>query len=265
MLQVKLLKNLNKSLKLTILTVLAVLISVAYSGNILALSSTSSATSSATLAQRMTNLKSRADTEIQKRISALSVLNSKISANKKLTAVQKSAFTTAINGEISNLTTLKTKIDADTDLTTLKADVQSIVQSYRVYMVYMPQIHIMAASDAITTASINLLVLEAKLQVRITAAQKAGKDITALQTQLADMKAKLADANIQATNAYNLVSPLTPGGYPGNITQLQAGRADIKNGSSDLKAAWTDAKNIIATLKSLQASKTSTSSASSSQ
>src|ERR1035437_2225976 len=88
-------------------------------------------------ANSVQNLKSRADSEITRRISSLTELISKINTLKKLSVTDKSSFVSKLQTEINSLNTLKTKIDADTDLVTLRTDVASIIQSYRVYALFL--------------------------------------------------------------------------------------------------------------------------------
>ena len=205
---------------------------------------------------RVTDLKSRADTEITRRTTSLNTLFAKINGLKKLSDADKTTYTTNSQNEINSLNTLKTKIDADTDLATLKTDVQSIVQDYRVYLVYMPQIRILSSADTMDVTA-DLLTTEAgQLQTAINNAASGGHDVTALNTLLSDMNAKITDAKTQYQNATNLVTGLTPQGYPGNKTSLITARADIKAGAGDLKTAHQDALQIRTDLKAFSLSPT---------
>ena len=207
---------------------------------------------------RISNLKTRANTEIDKRVSSLNELVTKINANKKLSSTQKSSFVSDIQNEIDALKTLKTKINADTDPDMLKTDVKSIVDSYRVYALYMPKIRILEGADIINVNVTNFNNLATKLNERITKAKTEGKKVTDLETIYTELTTKVTDATLQSTNAYNLVINLTPSGYPGNKTQLEQARTDIKNASTDLKTARADAKKIIDGLKLLNPKVTST-------
>lgn len=201
---------------------------------------------------RITNLKSRADAEIDRRITSLNKLLTRISGMKRLSSAQISAFTSEIQTEITNLTNLKAKIDADTDLATLQTDVKSIVLSYRVYALFMPQLHILAAADRILEYTDKFTAFATKLQSRITQAQSQGKDVSSLQAALTDMEAKIADAKTQANNAIAEVTPLTPDGYPGNKSTLLDARSKIKAALTDLQGARQDAMTIINGLKGLK-------------
>ncbi len=199
---------------------------------------------------RMDNLKNRANQEITRRIASLQKLLTRISEIKKITDSQKASFTSQVQTEINNLTTLQAKIQADTDTATLKTDVQSIVQSYRVYALFMPKIEILGAADRILTTSDQVTAEVTKLQTKIDEAKAKGKDVTTLQALLTDLQAKVTDAKLQAQNAITTVTPLTPDGYPGNKTSLESARTMIKTGHQDLLTAREDAKKIIKELLS---------------
>jgi predicted nucleic acid-binding Zn-ribbon protein len=193
---------------------------------------------------RITDLKNRANREIDRRIEKLTDLMNKISNAKHLTSDQISSLTASIQTEINNLTALKTKIAADTDLATLRSDVQSIVKSYRVYVLYIPKIAIMFAGnriiDIVTKMTDPTTGIVSKLQTRLQ-----GNTDANLQADLTDMQAKLTDAKTQAQNAINTVSSLTPDGYPANVSILQNARSMLQTARQDIVSAIKDAKMII--------------------
>lgn len=208
---------------------------------------------------KVENLKQRADREIERRITSLNRLIDKINGLKKISDSQKAIFIKQIQDEITSLTNLKAKIDADTDLATLKTDVQSIVKSYRVYLLFIPKINVLVAADTLDTIADKLDALAAKLELRINTAGDV--DVTKLKTTLDDMKAKIADIRIQAQKARDAVTSLTPEGYPGNKGILQEGRQYIVAGKKDVRDARQDAIIIIQGLKGIINTKTSTESA----
>ncbi len=199
----------------------------------------------ARLGNRENNLKSRADTEITRRISSLNNLITRINQFKKLSADQKTSLTAQVQAQITSLNTLKTKIDADSDIDTLKTDVKSIVDSYRIYLLFIPKIHILAAADVELQAVDTFTDLYTKLQTRIQAAGNPAN----LTSALSDMQSKTADAKTQATNAQETVLPLTPDDYPNNKTQLEAARTMLQTGRHDLDQARLDARTIVQALK----------------
>lgn len=200
---------------------------------------------------KIANIKSRADTEIDKRLASLNAAATRINAAKKLTTADKSNFSAQIQTDISNLTTLKTKIDADTDLATLRTDAKTIFADFRVYAVFLPQIHLLSAVDTMGVTADNLTAIATKLQTRIQTDQGKGKDVSQLQAWLADMQSKIADAKSLYIAVEAEVSPLTPAGYPGATATLKDARTKIKTGAADLRAAWQDARQIVGALKAL--------------
>lgn len=204
------------------------------------------------------NLKNRATNEINRRIDSLNKLLTRISEFKKLSTTQKSTLTTQVQAQITALNTLLAKINADTDTATLKADVKSIVDSYRIYALFMPQIQILGAADRVLTIIDEMTTHATTLGTKITAAKTAGKDVTDLETLLTDMNAKIADAKTQAQAAIDAVTPLTPAGFPGNKTTLQSARQMVEAAVKDLNMARQDARKIIVGLTKLGTTTTTT-------
>src|SRR5258708_5569583 len=213
--------------------------------------SISSAVNPQKLADRISAEKQRGDTLINDRLTKLNNMLSKITAAKKLSATDKSAFSAKIQANITGLTNLKAKIDADTDAATLKADIKSIFTDYRVYAVFAPQTGELAAADAMTEAADTLSALADTLASRIQQARTAGKDMSSLQTLLTDMKAKIADAKTQYANVESQVAGLAPSSYPSSTAILQSARTMLKTGRQDLQTALQDAKQIRQGLQAL--------------
>lgn len=202
--------------------------------------------------QNITNLKQRADQEITRRVSSLNALIVKINKIKKLPSSNKTSLITQVQTEINNLNALKLKVDADTDLATLRKDVQSIVQSYRVYAFFIPQINLLIAADALSTNADNLTVLYNKLQTLVGKSRVTGTTLTNLQNLLSNMQAKITDAQSQYQAVETEVIALTPQGYPTNKTVLQDARQKLRIGTADLKSARDFGGQIIVILRGLK-------------
>jgi hypothetical protein len=197
--------------------------------------------------------RARADAQIDARITALNNLEARIGQMTKVTSDQKASLDASIQASINDMTALKAKIDADTDNATLKADIQSITKSYRIYILVLPQGRITAAADRIITIVGLFNDLSLKLQARISAAQAAGQNVTALNASLSDMNAKTADANVQAQAAINEVVVLKPDNgdktiMASNDAALKDARAKLKVAMGDLKTARQDAGSIVKAL-----------------
>lgn len=207
-------------------------------------------------AESMVTIKAKADQKITLRVDMLNKVIARINDMKKISATDKATLTAKLNVEIGKMNTLKAKIDADTDLAVLKADVQSITTSYREFKVVRPQALIRAAVDRMDVTADMLSDIAAKLQARITAAQTAGKDVTAMNASMVTMKAKIADAHTQYNNAETAVAPLLPDFgvqtvIDSNKAILVAAKANIKTGAQDLKDARDAGKSINQALRVL--------------
>jgi hypothetical protein len=224
---------------------------------------TTSSTAETTRAERA---KEKAVKEIDRRIASLNAIVERISLMSKVTDLLKTNLKTNTQNQINALTALKVKIEADTDLATLKTDVKSITDAYRIYALVMPQARITAAADRMATI-INMLVsVGTKLQARINAAKAGGADTTALEAAWADLGTKLGSAQEHAQAAVNLVMPLAPDQgdktvMASNETILKLAQGEIKLGQADLVAARKDVAAIIKGLGSLKANTSATSSA----
>jgi chromosome segregation ATPase len=186
---------------------------------------------------------------IEKRVQSLQNLAARISSMTRLSSDQKASLSASINAEVDALNSLKASIGSDTSTTSLKADVQSITKSMRVYMLVIPQAQIAAAADRLLATAAQFEALSVKLSARIDAAQTAGKDVTALNTALSDMNAKAADAKVQANAAISATVNLKPDNgdasvQASNTAALKDARTKLEAARADLKAAFADAQTI---------------------
>lgn len=205
--------------------------------------------------KRIAAQKDRANKEIDNRVNALNALIDRINKMARISDSNKASLKSTIQTVIANLTNLKAKIAADTDEQTLKTDLQSITKEYRVYMLVVPEMQIMAAADRIKTSADMLATVANKLQARISQLP-AGTDTTSLQSSLADMNAKIADAKSQADAAIAKVSALKPDQgdktvFQSNNQALKDARSKIQAAQKDLVAAQKDAKTIVQKIKDI--------------
>lgn len=201
----------------------------------------------------LANLKDRADREIDRRVTSLTALMSRITDLKRLTAGQKSSFSSQIQANISDLERVKTKIANDSDLAAMRSDVKSITESYRIYLVFIPKIHFLAAIDATASAQTKLGNIATELDGKLKTLAANGADVSHLQADLNDMNARLSDASSQTSALENKLITVTPDGYPGNRTVLVDGKNTMASIRKDLADARADARKIVDGIKSLAA------------
>ncbi len=197
-------------------------------------------------------LHTRCDTEITARLTSLSRALTRLNSMQKLSADQKQQYTSTVQSNISGLTSLKTKCDADTDAATLQADTKSIVTSYRIYLEFIPQTALLAASDRLNSIVDQFTILTTKLQTRISDAQSQGNNVTSLQSDLADMQTKIADVKTQTATISSQIGLLQPSNVntdaAGTKTDFQTGRTALQTAQSDVRAALADARLIVSSL-----------------
>ncbi len=242
-----------------LLPALALAQSVGVNANVHVNAATSIGGSATISATAMTTAKSRADKEIDRRITALNALNTRVQAMTRVTSSFKAQLSTNIQSQISSLTTLKSKIDADTDSAALKTDIKSITTSYRIYALIMPQSHIAAAADRAVNIATMESALGAKLKVRVDAAAAAGSDTTALNALLADLASSTTAAVVQAQAAVTLTAALQPDNgdktlQQSNLKALQDAHKDLQAAQQDLVQGRKDITNIVQDLRALGAS-----------
>jgi hypothetical protein len=205
---------------------------------------------------RLSDIITKANTDIAKRVEALNALNTRVQGMKNESSDEKASISSQVQTNITGLTTLKAKIDADTDASLAKDDIKGIFSNFRIYALVIPQGWIAASADRVATISGLMTSLSAKIQARIAADQSVGKSVTSLTAVLAEMNAKVLDASSQSVSANASVTALVPDQGNASIaatnkSTLVAAHAKIKIATDDLKAARKDVATLLAGLKSL--------------
>ncbi len=208
--------------------------------------------------ERMRNAKERAQAEIERRIAGLQRLLLRIEAMKRVSDSFKGELKTTVDAEIANIEALAAKIEAGTSTSTLKADIQSITKSYRIFALIMPQANIAAAAERIVTITATMGEIGAKLKIRIDeAAATAGSDTAALSDELISLSAHIDAANTYAEEAVEGTANLEPDGGDETVLQanqaaLQAAREKLRLAHEEIVAGRANIKAIIDGLKALQ-------------
>ena len=200
---------------------------------------------------RITAIKTKGDSEINRRLTSLSSLQSKINGATKLTANDKAYLSSEVNSEINGLTSLKTKLDGDTTLADARTDAKTIFTGYRVYALVVPKVSLIKTADDQQVVEDKLTALAQKLQTRLDAAKSSGKNTTALQAKLNDMRTQISNAHDISSAIEAKVLVLQPSDYNSDHALLSGDSAQLKAAHSNNVAARNDAKAIIDGLKSL--------------
>lgn len=196
-------------------------------------------------AQRLATVIAKGDQEITRRQATLTTLNAKITAATHLTESNKASLSSQVNAEAAGLTALKTKLDSETTVDAAHADAKAIFDGYRVYALIVPKIALIRTADSEQATAARLTSLAAKLQTRITAANKS----TDLQTTLNDMIARANTATTTASTVEAKVLNLQPTDYNSDHAVLSGYRDQLQTARTAIQTSITDAKTIIAALK----------------
>lgn len=195
---------------------------------------------------RIEKQQERAGNEIDKRIESLTKLKERLAEMKLLSADVLASISASLDAEIAKLQTLKTQIGNDTSTTTLKADASIIKKGLRVFLVVEPKARIAASASRINAVVTQMNLLATKLQTRIATAKAAGVNTTAAEAALVDLRAKIADAKVQADAAVAMTVNLQPDNgnatvQASNLQALKDARAKLVLAQKDLADARHDA------------------------
>jgi len=146
--------------------------------------------------------------------------------------------------EIPGIQALQPQVQQATTCPQLRAAARAMVIDYRVYMVMTPQTHLTVVADDETFIEGQFTAFEPTIAQAITAAQHAGKNVTAAQAAFTDLKNQVATAQSATTGQDTTVLAQTPQGVPGNWQVFLAARTDLTNARNDLHTAYADARQI---------------------
>jgi hypothetical protein len=215
-----------------------------------------SATSNASVNQqeRIQNIIAKGDQEIARRLTTLNTLSSKISAATHLTPSDQSTLSLEVSSTISGLGSLKSSLDSATIISTAHTDAEDIYTEYRVYALVAPKVGLIKVADDQQVVQSKLTAMSAKLQTRITAAQKSGgnaSQVQTMQSELTDLNNQVAAANKISSTIETSVIGLQPTDYNSNHSVLSGDNTQLKTAHADDQAAVNDARDIITTLKAM--------------
>ena len=193
--------------------------------------------------------KAKCDAAVAERMVEITKLTTRSNAAKHLSAGHLASIGSTLSSTKSGLTALQTKLDADTDAATLKADCADIATGYRVFALRAPQVHLSIVGDRQSAILAKGNNAATKLETAIQKAAANNKDVTDATAKLADMKAKLADATAKLNGVVDSVLAVTPDQWNANHSVLAGSLQALRAAQADLKAAFADARTIIADLK----------------
>lgn len=201
------------------------------------------------------NVRARCDSEIARRLDKLGELQGRVDNTAAATAAHKAALTSDLSSEESGLTSLKSQIDEAGDLRALHDLCPRIVFDFRVYVLEVPKVHLGLAGDRLARVDTKLSELVPKLDGAISKAKASGRDTSAAETAVADMKTKLGSVSDPSAIG-DAVIPLTPAQYNDGsaMSVLTNSRDTVVADHQALAQAAQDARTAVKALKALRGS-----------
>ncbi len=184
-------------------------------------------------------------TAVGARIAALSNVLVRLNASHQIPNEVAARIKASVQAQIDRLQAVPV---GPNDATTQNSD--SIGVAYHGYLVAMPKAWITVTANHVLATAGMMENFSVKLGTRIDASADAGADVSSLRTMLATMKAKVADAKVQANAALSIVADVDENSANASAdasvtTSLRSAQAKIAAARQDLVAAFQDAQNII--------------------
>jgi len=199
--------------------------------------------------ERLQCIKTRSATAVSDRETTLAGLVTIVDKAADLTPSDRTALLSLLHADETGLTQLEATIQADTTVVKAASDAAKIVTAYRVYVLAVPQVHLVVATDRIGAIDARLHTLSGKLQAAIEASRAGSEQKAQARARLADFDTQVAAADRDVDGLSSAILSLTPAGYPGNRTQLGADRDRVNDARVHLQAARADAHAILALIK----------------
>lgn len=203
-------------------------------------------------------LRTLGECEIDRRLATLAALDTRVGGSATITVEHKVQLREA-NGlnpasfaaETAGLAELRGQIVAETDLSKLKAEIGQIAPDFRVYLLVVPKTRLVGAADAAGAAVGRLTTVSSRLQAAIDKAKAGGRDVTAAQAALDDLKAKTDQASGLVAPLAATLMPLSPSDWNSGAAKpaLTAARTAIQQARGLLKAARADAAQVVSLLR----------------
>ncbi|MGO8686396.1 MAG: hypothetical protein ACLQT7_04305 [Candidatus Dormibacteria bacterium] len=199
---------------------------------------------SGSVAAQLACIRQRAATAVGDRESALREMAADLDGSAAIGAGDKSTLLGQVSADESGLETLLGTIDSDTSVAQARADTETIVTGFRVYLLEGPKVHLVIAAD--TEGSV-----ESVIQAHLPAVQTAIDDSAAsaaqrarAQTALNDCSSQLGAAESASSGIVAEVIDLQPSGYPGNQPTLVSARQSAQTARQELGTCSTDLQDI---------------------
>jgi hypothetical protein len=188
-------------------------------------------------------------TAIDRRIAALSAATVRVQQMPMGITADEMQLKAQLQAQTEGLTALQGKIDQETSEAALRADLVSIVQDYRVFVLTVPKSRGVVIADIEEIAAKRLDELGKRLQAAIDAATAKGKDMTKAKADLDALRTEVAAVQSAVGPVPGSLLALQPAGYPGNRTTLESARVTLRAQRASLRDAVDLARQVVMDLR----------------
>ncbi len=194
-------------------------------------------------ADQLAYVQARVDLAVAHRQLALTGVTGLLAQRPHVTDAHRATLSGLVSSDSTGLTTTDAKVHADTTCKQAVTDGRTVVTSYRVFMLLVPQAHLVTASDTGAYGAGKLAATEPTLQAGIDAITDPTKKAQA-QAAFDDLVAQTKVATDDFAGVGDVVLALVPADMPAKQGTLTTERGKVQNGRTALRSALKDAKTI---------------------
>jgi len=194
-------------------------------------------------AAALSYVQARVGLAVSKRELTIGQLTGALSQRTHVTDAHRATLTGLFTTDAAGLQAVNATVHSDTTCKQAVTDGRTVVTNYRVYMLLVPQAHLVAASDTGTYGAGRLTAVEPKLQKGIDAIADPTKKAQA-QAAFDDLVAQAKTATDDFADVADTTLALTPAEMPAAQSTVDVERAKVTSGHTALATALQDAKTI---------------------
>jgi hypothetical protein len=182
------------------------------------------------------------------RLSALSAADSVASTRSALTAPDRAALSSTIATDRAGLGAIALSVRSEGNVAQLQGAADSIITSYRVLSILLPQVHATVGLDASEAELAKLARTEAEIAAAVTTASALGDSAT-LQRFYEALVSAVSSARSLFQAAHSAIVALVPSSYPSAAQVFASARRAIVTVRSDITSAEADIYEIAKLLR----------------
>ncbi len=195
------------------------------------------------------SVKRRALAAIEHRLVTIDRLQAAVRSNASVTDDHAATLLDELDRSAAGLSELARQIEATEDPEQLRELIPKIAEDYRIYVLMVPKVHEVLASDTVEHVVGRFGIVEEELSEAIARAEEAGYDVGEAKEYLVEMVRYADEAEGFGGPVAESVLPLQPSDWPDPAKEtLEQGHDDLVHARQSLREAWQAAKNTVRAL-----------------